>query len=76
MQRLWLPQGPAQGLCLLLEGAVEFPREPELELNAGIGFLQEDLGGGSGTREWKSELRAHPPCSDSLLLPCPSVSLL
>lgn len=46
LPRLRLPQGPGQGLCLLLEGAVAFPREPELKLNARVGLLQEDLGGG------------------------------
>lgn len=51
LSRLWLPQGPAQGLCLCLEGAVPLPGEPELELNAGVGLLQEDLGGVSHTKE-------------------------
>lgn len=45
LPRLRLPQGPAQGLRPLLEGAVALPREPELELDAGVGLLQEDLEG-------------------------------
>lgn len=63
LQRLRLPQGPAQGLGLLLEGTIALPGEPELELNAGIGLLQEDLGRRSHTREPKSELMAQPPPS-------------
>lgn len=49
LPRLLLPQGPTQGLRLRLrlrlEGAVALPREPELELDAGVGLLQEDLEG-------------------------------
>lgn len=63
LQRPRLPQGPAQGLGLLLEGAIALPGEPELELNAGIGLLQEDLGRRPHTREPKSELMAQPPPS-------------
>lgn len=44
LPRLWLSQGPAQGLCLLLEGAIALTRKPELKLNAGVGLLQENLG--------------------------------
>lgn len=43
LQRQQLPQGQAQGLCLLLEGAVALTRKPELKLNARVGLLQEDL---------------------------------
>lgn len=53
LSRLRLPRGPAQDLSLRLEGAIALPREPELEFNAWVGLLQEDLqeqilGGGPG----------------------------
>ena len=48
LPRLRLPRGPAQDLSLRLEGAVALPREPELEFNAWVGLLQEDLGRGRG----------------------------
>lgn len=81
LPRLRLPQGPALGLSLRLEGAITLPGEPELEFNAGVGLLQEDLGGGGGgvshTRELPSDLMAQRPPTHTLpSLPPPPRPLL
>lgn len=69
LPRLRLPRGPAQDLSLRLEGAIALPREPELEFNAWVGLLQEDLRrgrSGESVRELHWDLMAgHSPHAHS-----------
>jgi hypothetical protein len=75
---LRLTQGPAQGLCLSLKGAVALLRKPELKLHTRVGLLQEDLAWGMAS------VMAQPlpsdPClphlTDPNLLPLTSIPTL